>query len=198
VTKIDKAADWLSNAKVIAAVVVAVMTLIATAVGGVFWLGANYRDIVREVIREAMADDLAELREDIAAEISGASIVSFIGAGMVPDRGPYIAGGVVPVAYIVRRTRDCPTDVIVRYFSARIGTVDTSLTSRIEATRSAPSAQFSAFTVQARLPSHTRPGIYSYAPVLEAHCEEGTYRIPVPLSEFFEVSSLPEPIISGE
>lgn len=162
---------------------------------GFMWYGAEPR--IKEYLdarEEPMRAQLSELSISVAKIAEALSIsgsrpfIDFQGRGLVSAEGPFEPGQVVPVTYSLRRNRPCRTTIEIRFFNRKAQRIDTSLTSQVTATKSPVNADFLAFTVDVKVPKSTRPGVYSYRPLMipEAGCGNA---ISVPFSDWFEVVS---------
>lgn len=110
------------------------------------------------------------------------------GRGVVTAGGPFQAGGTVPIQFLLRRNKPCATDIEVRFARAPEGSIDTSLTYVIPATRAPITADFQTFTVSVRLPEGMAPGRYAYTALAVASPFECPEERPVTtLSEYFDV-----------
>lgn len=116
-----------------------------------------------------------------------AAFIEFRGTGVVQNEGPISPGDIVTIHFQLRRNVPCPTSVEVRFFSADLNAIDSSLTYIIPATRAPVTSDFMSFTVRLRLPADMPPGRYAYAPVLVPEgCNNYGPETP-PMSEFFNV-----------
>lgn len=115
--------------------------------------------------------------------------LEFRGNGIVMSKGPFNAGDLVPILFLLKVNTECARTVEVRYIN-QYGSFVTELTEVVPATQSnGISSDFRPFFLGLRLPKNMEDGTYVYAAVIRTiGCEDDIKStVVVPFSTLIEV-----------
>lgn len=117
--------------------------------------------------------------------------VEIKGGGHLAHHEPVQPGGFLSILYLVRRNSDCPTTVLVQFWSQQANSIASEFNYEVPAQQAAPSFGFQLFPIRVRIPDNIRPGYYSYVPLLipDRTICPGERSLQVEPSDFFEVKA---------